>query len=289
MSEWNPERGKARVEQLLDALRLCMVQDYWSPPSSSTTESEALSTNWATAWGLNYTGVSTSWRHLLNDLWVDWEEERWRVDGFSIEGMARIHMPARTLGLDSLVIWTRVGEFSEKDLLLVMTDLLDADRVDGAPPKWRYIEHLIQHGLWRWAASKIHHDRAKGLEILLTSKEFPDGIECYRQVYDILRASIKQVEKKCFDRLVSRDDFTLSEFALDLCGPVDTYSSCSLLVQRTLAAHEKKKRRRERIGRGSSGGTVNQRGSVCPTCGVARKESPLMQAGLAQHTEEDQT
>ena len=136
-----------------------------------------------------------------------------------------------------------------------------------------YIEHYIRKGLWKWVACKLLHDRTKGLKALFANKDVPNDMKHYRQLHDTLRDSIKQIETRYFDRLISADDFTLSEYALDLCDPTDTYPACSDFVQRTLEAHWKKKAGRERIRRDSANEASSQEGNVCYACGGVRNES----------------
>ncbi|MCJ1434779.1 hypothetical protein MMC27_004149 [Xylographa pallens] len=263
---------RERVEQLSDVLRLCMVLDYWIPTSSSAAEPESLGMDWAASLGLKCADVPTDWVHLLKGLQPNWRKGVYEACGYSLEAISRIYMPAKDLGLDPLVVWTRVCEFDEGDLRQ-LDGTMDKPAWEIVSGEMTYIEHYVRAGMWKWVAGKVLHDRTKGLKALFTNKDCPDGIERYRQLYDTLRESITQMETKYFDRLISADDFTLSEYALDLCEPSDTYLACSDFVQRTLEAHWKKKTGRERVRRDFAGGAGSQDGGVCYACGGVRKAS----------------
>ncbi|MCJ1383708.1 hypothetical protein MMC17_006822 [Xylographa soralifera] len=103
-AEWGLKRRKERVEQLSDALRLCMVQDYLIPTSSLAAEPESLGINRATAWGLNCADVSTNWEHLLEGLITCVTDSTYEVSRYSSEALGRIYMPAKALGLDPMVV-----------------------------------------------------------------------------------------------------------------------------------------------------------------------------------------
>ncbi|MCJ1397886.1 hypothetical protein MMC11_001082 [Xylographa trunciseda] len=243
------KRQMERTKELIDILRLCMVQDYWTPTSSSVDDRVI---NCATVWGLNDSVRSADWKHFLHQLWVNWKKGSYTSYGGSMEAFHRIIRPCKRLGLNPDVIWPRVSEFREdeppwREMLVDKVPLIpmpvNETTSDPMPLCTTYIEFHIRQGLWRTVAAKLLHDKKKCLKVLFTRTYLCEDAKRYRQLYATLQESIKLVEAKYFDELLSEDDFTLSEYALDLCAASSAYSARSPQVQLALEAHQQKGRR----------------------------------------------
>ncbi|MCJ1397891.1 hypothetical protein MMC11_001087 [Xylographa trunciseda] len=217
-----------RREQFRDLLQLCMAQDYLLPTSSSTAVIES--------WGLNGRVKLADWEHLRGGFkTVRSTPTSWRYS-MSLAASFHVLYPADTLGLDLELIWARLYRVDEAATLCTK------------PSPWNYIEWHIRQGMWDHVAAKIVHDRDISLRALFKDRRSPCDIKRHRRIYTALCEAIKAVESRYFVKLISEDDYILSEYAVALCNDsIHYYLPLQPAVRQELDAYQQGKPERQSI------------------------------------------